>query len=81
MPDRAVLHETISALEARLAAHRRVLGYLLARLGAEERAALVAAMAEPYPANDGQEDPGAVPTLGVGALNAFAAEMNAVLGR
>lgn len=48
----------VEALEARLSAHRRVLRLLLSRISAEEREEVFALMDEPYPPQDGQEDPG-----------------------
>ena len=65
----------VGALEARLSAHRRVLRLLLSRITAEEREEVLALMGEPYPPQDGQEDPGAVPVEEFAAIAAYGAEM------
>jgi hypothetical protein len=65
----------VEALEARLSAHRRVLRLLLSRVGTEEREEVLALLAEPYPPQDGQEDPGAVPVEEFAAIGAYGAEM------
>lgn len=68
----------VEALEARLSAHRRVLRLLLARISSEDRAHVLALMDEPYPPQDGQEDPGAVPVEEFAAISAYGAEMRAL---
>jgi hypothetical protein len=65
----------VAALEARLSAHRRVLRLLLSRIAPQDREAVLALMAEPYPPQDGQEDPGAVPVEEFAAIAAYGAEM------
>ena len=65
----------VAALEARLSAHRRVLRLLLSRIAPEDREDVLALMAEPYPPQDGQEDPGAVPVEEFAAIAAYGAEM------
>lgn len=66
----------VAALEARLSAHRRVLTILLSRIDPKERLELQALLAEPYPPQDGQEDPGAVPVEEFAAIAAYGAEMS-----
>ena len=70
----------IEALEARLSAQRRVLAWLVSDLTSEQGARLVKAVAEPYPPQDGQEDPGAVPVAEFAGMAAFSAELRAILG-
>ena len=65
----------VQALEARLSAHRRVLALLLSRIAPEQREEVLALLAEPYPPQDGQEDPGAVPVEEFAAIAAYGAEM------
>lgn len=69
----------IEALEARLSAQRRVLAWLVSELTSEQGARLVRAVAEPYPPQDGQEDPGAVPVAEFAGMAAFSAELRAIL--
>jgi hypothetical protein len=73
--------ETVDALDARLDAQRRVLGWVLDRLVTtqQEFDDLIAHLDEPRIPQDHQEDPGAVPTEAFGAMSAFNAEMRAVL--
>ena len=69
------------ALEARLDAQRRVLGWILTRLAAspEDFNDLIDTLDQPSIPQDHQEDPGAVPTEAFGPMAAFAAEMRAIL--
>ena len=69
----------IAALEARLSAQRRVLAWLVSELTSEQGARLIAAVAEPYPPQDGQEDPGAVPVVEFAGIAAFSAELRVIL--
>lgn len=73
--------ETLEALDARLDAQRRVLGWVLEQV-VTTRAQfddLIARLDEPRIPQDHQEDPGAVPTEAFGAVSAFNAEMRAIL--
>jgi hypothetical protein len=68
-------------LEARLSAQRRVLRWLLLKVVASEAdyQDLVASLDESFPPQDGQEDPGAVPTEAFAGFAASAAEIRAIL--
>jgi hypothetical protein len=69
----------VQALEARVNAHRRVLGALMGELPADIGNRLLAQLDEPYPPQDGQEDPGAVPVDEFGAIAAFVAEVRTLI--
>jgi hypothetical protein len=69
----------VEALEARVNAHRRVLTVLMRQLPEDARQRLLAELNEPYPPQDGQEDPGAVPVDEFGAIAAFAAEVRTII--
>jgi hypothetical protein len=69
----------LEALEGRQSAQRRVLAWLVRELAPGERRRLVAALSEPYPPQDGQEDPGAVPVEGFAGMAAYTAELRAIL--
>lgn len=73
--------ETLEALDARLDAQRRVLGWLLEQVVTTQAQFddLIARLDEPRIPQDHQEDPGAVPTEAFGAVSAFNAEMRAIL--
>ncbi|MFN3314237.1 MAG: hypothetical protein ACK46Q_12335 [Hyphomonas sp.] len=58
-----------------MSAHRRVLTWLVKELSAEQGARLVAELSEPYPPQDGQEDPGAVPVEEFAGIAACSAEL------
>ena len=66
--------QVIDALEGRLLAHRRLLVQLLARLPPTTGENLIDWLAERTLPQDGQEDPGAVPTEGMGLELAMADE-------
>ena len=65
---------TITALEGRLLAHRRVLAQMLATLPQAEWHRLSDWLSERDLLRDGQEDPGAVPTEGLGLELSMAGE-------
>jgi hypothetical protein len=69
----------VQGLEARINAHRRVLAALVSELPQEAGQRLLADFNEPYPPQDGQEDPGAVPVDEFGAIAAFAAEVRTII--
>jgi hypothetical protein len=69
----------LEALEARISAHRRVLTALVRELPEGAGRRLLAELNEPYPPQDGQEDPGAVPVDEFGAIAAFAAEVRTMI--
>jgi hypothetical protein len=69
----------VEALEARVNAHRRALAWLIKELPVEIAGRLLAELNEPYPPQDGQEDPGAVPVDEFGATAAYAAEIGFLL--
>ncbi len=73
--------ETVEGLDARLDAQRRVLRWVLRRMVTtpEQFDDLIAHLDQPRIPQDGQEDPGAVPTEAFGAMSAFNAEMRAIL--
>ena len=70
---------TADGLQGRLSAQRRVLAWLVRELSAEQHARLVEALSEPYPPQDGQEDPGAVPVQAFAGIAAYSAEIRAIL--
>lgn len=69
------------SFEARLAAQRRVLQWILTKIVASssEYEEMMIDLNETYPPLDGQEDPGAVVTEAFGETAAFAAEVRAIL--
>lgn len=69
----------VQALEARLNAHRRVLSALMRELPEHVGRSLLTEFDEPYPPQDGQEDPGAVPVDEFGAIAAYAAEVRSII--
>lgn len=70
---------TVEGLQGRLSAHRRMLVWLVKELSAEQGARLVAALSEPYPPQDGQEDPGAVPVGEFAGTAAYSEELQTIL--
>lgn len=75
------MQKSLDALEARLDAQRRILGWMLARMASspEDFRDLIDTLDQPIIPQDHQEDPGAVPTEAFGPMAAFAAEMRAIL--
>jgi len=71
--------KTIDELEARLMAQRRVLMWLVQELSAEQTSRLMAELWEPFPPQDGQEDPGAVPVGAFAVEAAYGAEIRMIL--
>jgi hypothetical protein len=69
----------IQALEARVNAHRHLLTWLVSALPSDVGAQMLTALDEPYPPQDGQEDPGAVPVDEFGATAAFSAEVRSII--
>ncbi|PTE21932.1 hypothetical protein C5F48_09730 [Cereibacter changlensis JA139] len=69
---------TMETLEGRLIAQRKLIALLLARLPEAERPALWEYLAERSTMQDAQEDPGAVPTAGVGLQVAIAEEFRLI---
>lgn len=72
-------NDVVAKLEARLTAQRRVLMWLISRLGKVEAACLLNALWEPFPPQDGQEDPGAVPVDAFALTAAYGEEMRTIL--
>lgn len=66
-------------LEGRLNAQRRVLSWLVDTLPADKREQILAELWEPFPPQDGQEDPGAVPAGTFAMSAAYGAEIRAIL--
>ncbi|GGD07331.1 hypothetical protein [Aquisalinus flavus] len=68
-------------LEARLAAQRLVLEWLLEQITADKATAtaLIDHVGERFPPQDHQEDPGAVPTSAFGDIAATEAELRLLL--
>jgi hypothetical protein len=65
---------TVSALEGRLMAHRRLLAHLLSLLPQQQQASVADWLEDRIVPQDGQEDPGAVPTEGLGPALSIADE-------
>jgi hypothetical protein len=72
----------MDTIETRLFAHRRILQWMLAKLAEDpvRRRELIAAFGNEFPPNDGQEDPGAVPTEAFAELCAIAREIDFLIG-
>lgn len=70
---------TIEELEARLTAQRRILMWLVQELSAEQASRLMAELWEPFPPQDGQEDPGAVPVGAFAVEAGYGAEIRMIL--
>jgi hypothetical protein len=68
----------IEGLQGRISAHRRVLVFLISLLSEAQRQRLRATLLEPYPPQDGQEDPGAVPVSQFAGMAAYAAELRLI---
>lgn len=66
-------------LEARLDAQRQMLRWMLQRLTDEDARHLLDCLGGPFPPQDHQEDPGAVPTDALAAMMAFQREADALL--
>lgn len=66
-------------LQARLTAQRRVLMWLVKELPADQGARLLAELWEPFPPQDAQEDPGAVPVDAFAAAASYTAEIRTIL--
>lgn len=71
--------KTIDELDARLTAQRRVLMWLVKELSPEQAARLMAELWEPFPPQDGQEDPGAVPAGAFAVEAGYGAEIRMIL--
>lgn len=71
--------EAIDELEARLTAQRRVLMWLVKELSAEQAARLMGELWEPFPPQDGQEDPSAVPVGAFAVEAGYGAEIRMIL--
>lgn len=71
--------KTIEELEARLTAQRRILMWLVQELSAEQASRLMAELWEPFPPQDGQEDPGAVPVGAFAVEAGYGAEIRMIL--
>lgn len=69
----------LEELEARLTAQRRLLMWLVKELPADKAARLVAELWEPFPPQDAQEDPGAVPADAFAAAAGYTAEIRTIL--
>ncbi|HVK81396.1 MAG TPA: hypothetical protein VM915_12365 [Verrucomicrobiae bacterium] len=69
----------VQALEARVNAHRTALEWLVRHLPAEQGVQMLIDLNEPYPPQDGQEDPGAVPVEAFAATAAYAQEIRTLL--
>lgn len=69
----------VKALEARVSAHRTALEWIVRHLSAKHGAQMLADLNEPYPPQDGQEDPGAVPVEEFGATAAYSQEIRTIL--
>lgn len=69
----------VQALEARLNAHRVALEWLVRHLPAAHAAQMLVDLNEPYPPQDGQEDPGAVPVEAFAATSAYSQEIRTIL--
>lgn len=69
----------VQALEARVNAHRTTIEWLVRQLSAEQGAQMLVDLNEPYPPQDGQEDPGAVPVEEFGATAAYTQEIRTLL--
>lgn len=70
---------TADTLEGRLNAQRRVLIWLVEALPADKREQILAELWEPFPPQDAQEDPGAVPAGTFAMTAAYGAELRAIL--
>lgn len=71
--------KTIEELEARLTAQRRILMWLVRELSADQTSRLMAELWEPFPPQDGQEDPGAVPVGAFAVEAGYGAEIRMIL--
>ena len=71
---------TAETIEGRILAHRRILGLILAEVVQSGAApALLDALDDAQVMHDGQEDPGAVPTEGVGQALTVTDEFRMIL--
>ena len=70
---------TLESLEGRVMAQRKVLGRLVAMLGADGREAMLDFLREQSVVQDHQEDPGVVPGEGMSIEGAVAHEMSLIL--